>query len=482
MKPDFKVQQTASFKVLSEDQIKEIHNAALEILEHVGNRVECEDALNLFRDAGCHIEDDYLVKIPSYLVEEAIRTTPKRIVLSDRSGKRALFLEGNNSYFAPTAACPKMYDPYTGEKRDWVKQDIANVAKLVDYLPNIDAIFPLGSLATEYGTDCFIHEFDAMLRNTTKPIIYLAHDVDDLQVILDMAAEVAGGYEALRQNPFLLFYDEVMAPLYHKTETIKKMLLVAEKGLPVRYGSLTMSGATSPCTMAGVLAQSYAEALFGLVLVQLKRKGTPFMMAILPGIMDLLTGGLSSGAPEYDLLQIAYAEICHAIGIPIMSTNGISDSKIPDEQAAIEATLCCFSAAAGGSNLSIGAGSLECHLIGSLEMIAVADEVLGMIKRIFKGVNVDSNGLALDVIEQVGPRGNYLDQTHTLKNFKTEHWRPTIMDRNNYSNWVGMGSKTMGQRVNEKVRRILEEHQPEQLSGLSQQRLDELIIGNGVRK
>lgn len=464
MRTNFMVQQNPCVKVLSDDMIKEIHGAALEILADIGNKVEEQEALDLFKKAGCNVSADNVVKVPIHVVEEAMRAVPTRIHLSNRNGERALNLGGTNSYFSPTAACPKMYDPHNGEKRDWKKEDIANVAKIVDYLPNMDAIFPLGSLAHQFGTDCFVHEFDAMLRNTTKPIIFLAHSKKDLKVIVDMAIEVAGSHDELIQNPFLLFYDEVLAPLYHKKETVKKMLYMTEMGLPVRYGSLTMSGASSPVTLAGVLAQSYAEALFGLVMVQLKRPGNPYMMAILPGVMDLKTGSLSSGAPEYDLLQMGYAEICRYYELPVMTTNGISDSKIPDEQAAIETTLCCLSAAVGGSNLSIGAGSLECHLIGSMEMIALADEALGMIKRIFKGINVDENGLALDVIGEVGPRGNYLGTQHTLDNFKTEHWKPSLMDRSNYDAWEKAGSKPMRERLNEKVRYIISEHQPESLN------------------
>ncbi len=467
------------FTTLNEDQIWKIHRAALEILEHVGNKVEEEEALQLLKNAGCRIDHNSIVKVPSSVVEEAIHSAPKRIVLADRLGNRRLFLEEGNSYFSPTAACPRIYDVDTGEKRDWTKQDIANVSILVDHLPNMDAIFPLGSLAEEYGTQCFIHEFDAMVRNTTKPIIYLAHGMEDLQVILDMAAAVAGGEDQLRENPFLLFYDEVLAPLYHKRETVAKMLLCAGKGLPVRYGSLTMSGASSPCTMAGVLAQSYAEALFGLVMVQLKRRGTPFMMAILPGIMDLQVGTLSSGAPEYYQLQVAYAEICRYFRLPVMTTNGISDAKIPDGQAAVEATLGCWSAYAGGSQLSIGAGSLECHLIGSLEMIALADEVISMIKRVYKGIEVDANGLALQAIGEVGPRGNYLGHAHTLKNFKTAHWRPTVMDRNNYETWEQLGSKTMLQRLREKVQKILADHHPLPLPERLSEQLDRLV-GTGA--
>jgi trimethylamine--corrinoid protein Co-methyltransferase len=288
--------------VLSKDQKQVLINAAFDILERSGNRVGSKPALDLFRKAGCRIEplDDEGEKVffPQRLIEECLRLAPKRLTLYDRNGEPALYCEGRNSYFSPTSACPKMWDPYTGERRAWKKEDIGNGAKIVDALPNIDAMFALGSLADDYGFDCFVHEVHAMMMNTTKPIIYLSNDVADTKAICEMAAVIAGGWDRLRERPFLLQYDEVLSPLKHKNHAFDKFIYLAEEGLPIRYGAFTMSGASSPVTLPGAAAQSLAEALVGLMACQLARPGIPYVMAILPGIMDLKYGILSSGAPD----------------------------------------------------------------------------------------------------------------------------------------------------------------------------------------
>ena len=181
-------------------------------------------------------------------------------------------------------------------------------------------MFALGSLADDYGFDCFVHEVHAMMTNTTKPIIYLSNDVPDTKAICEMAAVIAGGWDRLRERPFLLQYDEVLSPLKHKNHAFDKFMYLAEQGLPIRYGAFTMSGASSPVTLPGAAAQSLAEALVGLMACQLKRPGVPYVMAILPGIMDLKYGILSSGAPEYHLFHAVYTELVHELGLPVMAT------------------------------------------------------------------------------------------------------------------------------------------------------------------
>ena len=224
-------QMSPSMTVLSKDQKQVLINAAFEILERSGNRVGSKEALEIFRNAGCRIEplDDEGEKVffPQSLIEECLRRAPKRLLLYDRKGEPTLYCEGRNSYFSPTSACPKMYDPYTGERRPWKKEDIGNASKITDALPNLDAMFALGSLADDYGFDCFVHEVHAMMVNTTKPIIYLSNDVPDTKAICEMAAVIAGGWDNLRERPFILQYDEVLSPLKHKNHAFDKFMYLA---------------------------------------------------------------------------------------------------------------------------------------------------------------------------------------------------------------------------------------------------------------
>ena len=470
--------------VLSSDQKKVMINAAFEVLTRAGNRVGSKPALEVLRKAGCRIEpcDDEGEKVyfPQHLIEECIRTAPKRFVMYDRNGTPKLYCEGRNSYFSPTSACPKMWDPYTGERRPWKKEDIGNAARITDYLPNLDAMFALGSLADDYGFDCFVHEVHAMMINTEKPIIYLSNDVPDTKAICEMAALIAGGWDRLRERPFLLQYDEVLSPLKHKNHAFDKFCYLAQEGLPIRYGAFTMSGASSPVTIQGAVVQSLAEALVGLIVSQLVRPGVPYVMAILPGIMDLKFGILSSGAPEYHLFHALYTELCHELELPVMATAGITDSKVVDAQAGAETLWSYLCAALAGCHLNIGAGSLESHLIGSFEHLVLSNECIGAVRRFMKGAPVNDHTLALDVIQAVGdglPNKIFVDQDHTMNCYLQEQWQPEIFNRNNFQSWTNKGRKTTHDWCNEKVRWILENYQPKQLPAEMLKQLEEIAQG-----
>ena len=474
-------QMSPSLTVLSSDQKQILINTAFEILERSGNRVGSKEALDLFRDAGCRIEplDDEGEKVffPQRLIEECIQLAPKRLLLYNRKGEPTLYCEGRNSYFSPTSACPKMYDPHTGERRPWTKADIGNASLICDYLPNHDAMFALGSLADDYGFDCFVHEVHAMMTNTTKPIIYLSNDVPDTKAICEMAAVIAGGWDRLRERPFLLQYDEVLSPLKHKNHAFDKFMYLASEGLPIRYGAFTMSGASSPVTLPGAAAQSLAEALVGLMACQLKRPGVPYVMAILPGIMDLKYGILSSGAPEYHLFHAVFTELVHELGLPVMATAGITDSKVVDAQAGAEALWSYLCAAMVGCHLNIGSGSLESHLIGSFEHMVLCDELIASVRRFMQGTPVDDRTLAMDCIQEVGdglPERIFVDRQHTTDNYLREQWQPQVFNRNNFQIWTEKGAKYTHQVCNEKVKWILENHKPEPLPDDVLERLEEI--------
>jgi trimethylamine--corrinoid protein Co-methyltransferase len=463
-------QMTPSLTVLSKDQRQIIINTAFEILERTGNRVGSKEALELFQKAGCRIEplDDEGMKVffPQHLIEECLRLSPKRMLLYNRKGEPTLYCEGRNSYFSPTSACPKMWDPYTGQRRAWTKADIGNASMITDALPNLDAMFALGSLADDYGFDTFVHEVHAMMINTSKPIIYLSNEVADTKAICEMAAVIAGGWDELRRRPFILQYDEVLSPLKHKNHAIDKFMYLAGEGLPVRYGAFTMSGASSPVTLPGATAQSIAEALVGLMAVQLKRAGTPYMMAILPGIMDLKFGVLASGGPEYHLFHAMYTECVHELGLPVMATAGISDSKVVDAQAGAESLFSYLCAALAGCHINIGAGSLESHLIGSFEHLVFCNEAISAVRRFMKGAPITNQSLAMEVIQEVGdnlPNAIFVDREHTTKTYLQEQWQPGLWSRNNFASWTTKGSKYCHQVCNDHVRQILENYKPEPL-------------------
>ena len=467
---------TPQFRVLSDDQIYQIHLASLEVLERTGVEVFDDEALDLLRSAGARVSsEDKRVRIPSYLVEEALRTAPKKVTLCSRDGQRTTPLEDSKVYFGTGSDCPYILDSFTGERRPFTKEDVGKAALIADYLPNIDFFMSLGLVSDVPPTTSDGHQFQAMLLNTKKPLIFTAHDEAGMYDIMEMAAVAMGNWEQLRQNPSICLYAEPSSPLRHSQAAVRKLLLAAREKIPVIYTPCPIAGATTPATMAGILTVANAESLTGLVIAQLAQKGAPVIIGGMISIMDMRTTIYSYGAPELSLLSAGLAEIAHYYRLPMFGTAGCSDSKVMDEQAAIESALSCLMAALSGANLVHDIGFLEDALIGSYDMLVLTDEIIAMVKRIMRGIEVNEQTLALEVIDRVGPGGNFLLQQHTRDHFRKEHWVPELIDRNNYERWVQLGSKTMRQRVNEKVKRILAEHQPDPLSKEQVEEIDAII-------
>jgi trimethylamine--corrinoid protein Co-methyltransferase len=290
-----------------------------------------------------------------------------------------------------------------------------------------------------------------------------------------MACEVVGGAREFAKAPLFVVYIEPSSPLTNSVEAVQKILYAAEVGIPAIYTPCIMAGGTGPVTLAGTMVQALSEYLVGVVLAQLKREGAGVIMGGVNSAMDMATSILSYGAPELALIGAAMTDVAKWLGVPMFSTAGCSDSKVLDQQAAIEATLSIVIAALSGANLIHDVGYLESGLLGSFDMLVMSDEVIGMAKRILRGVRVTPETLAVDIIEQVGPGGHYLTQEHTRQHFKTEVWFPTIVDRQMRRSWEAGGRKTMAERVRAKVVDILQRHEPLPIDAGVERRLEEIV-------
>jgi trimethylamine--corrinoid protein Co-methyltransferase len=457
MQSSFVDQRSPVFSVLSEDQVYEIHRASLEVLEKVGYRVLSKEAVRLLEEAGASVHGER-VKIPEHLVEAARRRAPRGFVLYDRDGNRCLEVEGRKSYFGTSTASPNTRDALTGEVHPTRLEDMARGALIADALPNIDWVMPMGSSQDTPGWAAELYEFETVVTHTRKPIVFIAYSPGGHRMVYEMAACVAGGMERLRERPFIVAYPEPITPLIYPKEVAEKLLFTAELGMPVIAAPAGQAGATNPVTLAGTLALMNAETLMGLVLSQVKRPGTPFVLGGVPTVMDMATGSLSVGAPELSLMTAAYGDIARFYGFPSWGTAGCSDAKTLDPEAGIESAFSCLAQALGGVNLIHDVGYLDLGMICSAEMLVMGDEVIGMVRRFIRGIEVNADTLARELIENVGPGGNFLQEEHTCQYFRKEHWIPTLMARQAYDAWEREGRKTMGDRVREKIRRILETH------------------------
>jgi trimethylamine--corrinoid protein Co-methyltransferase len=458
---DFYLWHRPHSELLSPEQLTRIYDAALEVLERVGGDFHDREAVDLLAGAGAHVKEKKRVRIPSYLVEQALQATPKRVVIGDRNGKRTMFLEGKNVYFGTGSDTNFTLDPYTGERRKALKEDVARAARVVDYLSDINFCmsFGLASDVNAMTSDC--HHFEVMVQNTVKPLIMCSWDLQGLKTMFDMMAAVKGSEEALRTQPFVLIYLQAISPLVFPKESLQKLLFCAEKRLPVIWipGCPTM-GSTGPIHPAGTMVVGVAEFLAGLVIAHLKQKGCA---VVAPGgnccVLDMQTGLMPYGAPEY---QFA-AGMARYLNVPSWGTGGVSDSKTLDEQAVAEAYQSVYHSALFGSNLVHDVGYLDNGNTSSLELLTMCNDLISKTRRFLRSFVVCQETLALDVIEAVGPGGNFLDHPQTVEHFKQEIWMPELIDRQDHDAWAASGRKTFKQRANEKVRWILENHEPEKL-------------------
>lgn len=470
---NFDARVSPGMRLLSDDQIGKIHSSTLELLRRTGVSVLVPEVRDLLKKAGCWVDGER-VRIPSHLIEWAIRSAPTRVVLSDRDGNPAMELEGRKGYYGTGSDTPFIIDAYTGERREAVLGDVGNVARLVDSLEHINFLMCMGiaSDVTESLSD--LYHFREMVSNTSKPLVYTAWSRANLEAIIEMAEAVAGGPEALRRNPFCALYSEPISPLTHAQESCEKLLFLAKKGLPVVYTPGMMVGATAPVTLAGALVQANAEQLSGLLITQLIREGAPMIGAGGILFMDMSQGLISYAAPEFMLGMTAFSEMCHHYELPIFSFAGCSDSKTFDQQASAEGALWMMITALGGGNLIHDVGYLEGGITASYEQIVAMNEIAGLVKRFMGGIEINDETIALDVIDQVGPGGHYVGEEHTFKHFR-RNWVPKLIDRSVRETWELEGSLSLGDRANAKVRQIFENYQPVPLQGGVRAKLDAVI-------
>ncbi len=465
---------TPQFRVLSDDQIEQIYFAALDVLEETGVDIFQEDALALFRQSEAVVRGNN-VRIPTSLVERALLVYPRKITLMGRDGQRSLKLQKNSAAFGTGSDLPFTYDRKSGKRRRTKYDDIRTAGKFVDVLPNYDFFMSHGIVSDAPNPLTYDrHQFMAMLEGCTKPYVVTSVDGEGLEDLWKMACLVRGGEEEFRLNPMFVAYIEPISPLKNDRTAVEKLLFAAEKGIPAMYTPCPSSGATAPATIAGMLVQSLAETLVAIALCYLKKPGMPLIMGGVTTVMDMITTTYSYGAPELSLASAANTDISKWLGLLMFSTGGCTDSKVVDEQAAIEFTTSLFYAYLSGASLIHDVGYTDSGVNASLEALVMCEEIMGMVRQFGKGVCTDEAHMALEVIDEIGPGGEFVTHDHTYQHWR-EWFRPQLQDRADYDSWKEEGENSMNDRINEKTDRIIKDYEPEPLDKKLKQELTAII-------
>ncbi len=446
-----------ALSVLSDEQVRDIHFATLEILSQIGVEMQDPQGRELLLEAGAW-ESDGRIKISENILADALMKAPSRIPMHDRTGKLTMPLELGKVYFGTGSDTIFTLDVETGKRRQAVAQDVEHFARLADALPNIDFVMSMGVPSDVPGDDVYIHEFVRMIRGSVKPNVYTARDRRDMEHIYRIAVAVAGSEQALRERPFLLLYAEPISPLLILGESLQKLIFCAEKGIPGAYIPSTNTGGGGPITLAGAVALGSAESLVGLIISQLIRPGTPYLYGMNTAALDMKTTIVSYGCPEWSLGMAAWTEMAKFYQLPVWGYAGASDSKVVDTQAGIEATFSIYTALLAGTTLNHDVAYIEYGSTSSMEMLVIADETIGMARNFARGLPVSRETLALDAIGRVGPGSGFLADEHTFKHFRDAQWAPKVIDRKRFDLWESAGSKDMYTRAQERAREIIASH------------------------
>ncbi len=447
------------FRVLSDEQCHELFLAALECLERVGVLVGNAEARALLAAAGARL-DGLRAWIPPHIIHDALAAVPPAFTIWGRDHTRAIRVAQDRVHFGPGLTNTYFVDPETGERRPTRRGDPALAARLADALPNMDYVMGLGLIGDVRADLASVYEFAELIANTGKPIIAWAHRVENVAAIYRMAAAAAGSEAALQARPSFGFFATYASPLRHTDEDLANILWAAGHGIPVIYIGGPAMGIEGPFSSASVLVLYLAAALSGLAIVQLKRRGAPMAIGGVMSAMDLRTARPAYGSPEMSLHCAAAADVARYLCVPFMGTAGASESKLLDAQAGAEAAIQVLMSALSGAGLVHDVGFLDCADIGSLPMLALTDELIGMAKRILRGIEVNREAVMLDLIEAIGPGRHFLDEPRSASLARREVWVPTLLDRAPHVIWEQKGAKDTAQRASERVRALLNKHQP----------------------
>jgi trimethylamine--corrinoid protein Co-methyltransferase len=456
------MQEGCQIRLLSDDEIEQIHRGALSILWRTGVEVWEEQAFDILQKAGCPT-DGKRIRIPSSLVEEAVRLAPKAFTLYGRDPNFKVTLEGRKIFYEPMIGRLNILDLETSVRRRTTLDDVEKLIRVADALEHYTllhsgAIMPhIEGIPDEVA---HVYGYFASVKNSSKVIKGVVRGKQRAKDCIRMASVIAGGEEALRRYPNIFTTCNVISPLEYMVEQTEGLIEYAKMGLPVDIASEPQCGATSPVTLAGTIVQQTAEILGMIVIAQLINPGTPVLMGTVAAAMDLRNGMIALGGVEAALINVAHAQMARFYQIPSRGTGSNTESKLLDMQAGYEKTITLLLPALAGINMIFYPGTMDHALTVSLESLLIDHEICGMIDRIIKGVSVTEERIALDIIDKVGPGGHFLNQKHTMKHLREEHFLPKLTDRDSHELWIEKGRKAIQERAREEVKRVLAEHEP----------------------
>ena len=444
------------YDLLSDEQVQQIHDHAMQILEEIGIDFLHPRAIDTFVKAGLKA-DDNRVRFERGFIEEQIKHAPATFQVQARNPANTVTIGGNHMVNAPVYGPPFITDLDRGRRNPSIA-DFTNFDKMAQATPQIHCAG--GTIVEPEDLPLETRHLDMVyshVRWTDKPYMGSVISEEGARDSIELSSIVFGGRANIEKTPALLALINVNSPLRYDDRMLGALMTYAEANQPAIVTPFLMAGAMSPMGLAGTLAQQTAEALAGIALIQLIRPGAPCIYGSFLTNIDMQSGSPAFGTPESAMGILASAQMARYYKIPFRGGGALTSSKSPDAQAAYESMMCMWPTVLGGVHFVLhAAGWLESALLASYEKFIIDVEALRMFEWILtKGIPFDDEGFAMDGIREVGPGGHHLGSEHTMRHYRTGFYRPMISSTENYDRWQRMGSRTADRVANEKWKQLL---------------------------
>jgi len=451
--------------LLSDELVKQIIEEGFALLMNPGIQVKNDEALSLLADAGADVDrKNKIAKIPEKIARKALESRPSEFHLYNLDGEQVVHYGGDTVQFTPGSGGITILDRETQRQRQPLTEDFVSWVKLVEMLPQVDAqstAFIATDVPEEIGD---LYRLYLALNYMRKPIVTGAFEKETWWTMKDMLVAASGSEKSLAEKPIAVFDVCPSPPLKWSDITCQNLIDCAKNNIPAQLISMPMTGANSPVTLAGAVVQHTAECLSGVTINQLARPGAPIVWGGSPATFDMRKGTTPMGAIGTWMINCAYVQVGKELGMPTHSYLGMSDAKIVDAQCGLESSSAFFAALAG-ANMVSGPGMMDYESCLSHEKMVVDAEILGMAKRLVAGIDGRQTPIALDIMQELGHKGNYLSHSHTKKWFREELYIPSeVIDRDTVEAWEKKGSKSTWERAQERVDELIANYQPSPIS------------------
>ena len=474
--------KTARFEVLSQTEVEDIHAASMDVLHHVGIKVDYSTARNLFADGGADVDDGaQRVRIPEKLVRWALEQAPSQFTLFGSDPDFRLPIGGPHVQFAGLGTPTSIIDLDTGKHRPTTIADTVRHIKLIngcEYIHNSQMdVWPSDIPMTTIHTEAI----SAWAHHSRKPFGMGCYGYLPTLDMMRLMAIVVGGKEELRRRPRFFAICSVVSPLQMSQMQAEGLLICADYGQPLAMSPEAIAGASAPVTLAGLLVQQNANVLAHITLAQIFRPGTPVLYGTVSTIANMRLGTVALGAIETGLITTAAAQMARHYDLPCRSVGGATESKLEDVQAGAERIGTLLPAVLAGVNFITCGGTLDGTMLESDPMLVLDDELCGAALRLGRGIQVEEETLALELIKEVGLSGDYLSHPHTVRHFRSEHFIPSLLPRAPFDAWQSAGSRSALDLAKDRVREILAKHQPRELDPALESQIDAYCRSAAVR-